>query len=96
MLASAFFAQLFSGGVVLDAQIIDGFPQLEFRDDRAHHTGRYGWEVVSWLEYYVHRIVELWFHIALFLFFTLMLIEGLKIKLPHWVAAFKQGLEEGR
>jgi hypothetical protein len=96
MIAFAFFATLYSGGYVMDAQIVDGLPQLEFRDDRAHHPGRFGWVGVSWFEYYVHVILKLWSNVGFGLFVVLMLIEGLKIKLPEWVAAFKQGMEEGR
>ncbi|RBW42209.1 hypothetical protein DS901_15985 [Loktanella sp. D2R18] len=96
MIAFGFFATLFSGGYVLDAQIVDGLPQLEFRDDRTYHPGRFGWVGVSWFEYYVHVISKLWFHVAFVLFVVLMLIEGLKIKLPQWLAAFKQGMEEAR
>lgn len=99
MIAFAISAQLFSGGVVLDSQIVDGLPQLEFREDRASHQNdaeqRYGWVSVEWGEYYIHRLSSVWQVLAVLVSFVLVSIKLLKMKLPLWVAAFRRGLEEG-
>ena len=100
MIAFAIFAHLFSGGVVLDSQIVDGLPQLEFRDDRAFRLNdadqRHGWVSVGWGEYYIHRLVGGLQLLAIGASVMLLSIKLLKMKLPQWVSAFRRGLEEGR
>ncbi|MDX8351879.1 hypothetical protein [Cognatiyoonia sp. IB215182] len=100
MLAFGVLAQLYSNGVVLDMRIEDDLPQLMFRDNPAHDTAladkRYGWVVVGWFEYYLHRFSTLWFHVCFFGFAFMFLLKFLAAKLPEYIAAFKQGREEGR